>query len=674
LATAVSAALISGAPQLLAQELEEVLVTATRRATSTQDVPYNISAYRGDTLAEREITTLGEFVRQVPGISFNDVGIREAGNNSTLVMRGLTAEPGSGAGEIPNLARPTVSTYVGETPLYYNLRLTDINRVEVLRGPQGTLYGAGSLGGTLRIMPNKPDPDAMALSIRTGVSTTADADDSNYDFDAMINLPIGENAALRISGGHTYLAGFVDAESLGLRDADGAFLLEDPNDFTGSGPDRSGREDDSNEGSATHLRASLLWNASDDLEALLTYHFQESETDNYQAESFGEDRTLSLHGTNPFESDLNLATLEVTANLGFATLTSATSYYERTTETRVDASGIYDDFFSFFYFYYPRISTQSDYSATDDTFVQELRLASNTDGRIEWIAGVFYLDQELQFDTVQNMPGFEEWFGATGLSSDFGIPLPITTPPDLVFQQNRTTTFEELAFFGEVTLNISDAWQVTGGARVFQQEIGNDDDYILPMCYLINEIGFGAGFYCGEPPLGGAATRTSDDVDDSVFKVNTSYALNEDTNLYATWSQGFRNGGVNALPTVGFIDETLGGTFPNINQFSADKVDNYEIGVKGFLADRTLRYSAALYFIDWQDPQARITGFNSGVDGVSNATADAESQGLELELDGVIGEHWTYSLGYAYTDAQFAEAGALYFVDVADGLRPAGSF
>jgi iron complex outermembrane receptor protein len=672
LAAAISAALISGAPQIRAQKLEEVLVTATRRATATQDVPYNISAYMGDALAEREITTLGEFVRQVPGISFNDVGIREAGNNSTLVMRGLTAEPQSGAGEIPNLARPTVSTYVGETPVYYNLRLTDINRVEVLRGPQGTLYGAGSLGGTLRIMPNKPDPEAMDLSIRTAVSGTADAGDPNYDFDGMLNLPLGDTAALRLSGGHTYLAGFVDAVSLGLRDAEGAFLLENPDDFLGSGPDRSGREDDSNEGSATHLRASLLWSPSDDLEALLTYHFQESETDNYQAESFGEDRTLSLHGTNPFESDLNLATLELTANLGFATLTSATSYYERTTETRVDASGIYEDFFSFFYFYYPRISTQSDYSATDDTFVQELRLSSNTGGRIDWIAGVFYLDQELQFDTVQNMPGFEAWFDASGLSSYFGIPVPITTPPDLVFQQNRTTTFEELAFFGEVTLNISDAWQVTGGARVFQQEIGNDDDYILPMCYLINEIGFGAGFYCGEPPLGGAATRTSDDVDDSVFKVNTSYALNEDTNLYATWSQGFRNGGVNALPTVGFIDETLGGTFPNINQFSADKVDNYEVGLKGFLADRTLRYSAALYYIDWQDPQARITGFNSGVEGVSNATADAQSQGLELELDGVIGDNWSYSLGYAYTDAQFAEAGALYFVDVDDGTRLPG--
>jgi iron complex outermembrane receptor protein len=673
--TAIAAAITStlAAPMpALSQELEEVLVTATRRSTSTQDVPYNISAYMGDTLAEREITTLGEFVRQVPGISFNDVGLRESGNNSTLVMRGLSAEPRNGAGEIPSLARPTVSTYVGETPVYYNLRLTDINRVEVLRGPQGTLYGAGSLGGTLRIMPNKPDTEAMSGNIRTGISTTADAGDPNYDIDGMINLPLADNLALRVSAGHTYLAGFVDAVSLGLRDADGAFLLEDPNDFVGSGPDRSGREDDSNEGSATHLRASLLWNPTDDIETLLTYHFQESDADNYQAESLGEDRTLSLHGTNPFESDLNMATLEVTANLGFATLTSATSYYERTVETQVDASAIYEDFFSFFYFDYPRISTLQDFEASDETFVQELRLASDTGGRIEWIGGLFYLDQDLQFDTRQTMPGFEAWFDASGLSSYFGIPVPITSPPDLVFQQDRATTFEELALFGELTVNLSDDWQITGGMRVFEQKIGNDDTSILPTCYLINEIGFGAGFYCGAPPLGGASSRTSDKVNDQVFKLNTSYALSEDTNVYATWSQGFRNGGVNALPTVGFLDDTLGGAFPDINQFSADKVDNFEVGVKGFLANRTLRYSVAAFYIDWQDPQARIAGFNSGVEGVSNATADAQSQGFELELDGIFADHWRYTLGYAYTDAEFAESGSLYNVDLADGATLPG--
>ncbi|MEQ8262397.1 TonB-dependent receptor [Pseudohaliea sp.] len=671
LAAAVAAATLP-AQQARAQALEEVVVTATRRATSTQDVPYNISAYSGDLLDKREIINLGEFVRQVPGVSFNDRGIREAGNNSTLVMRGLSAEPGNGAGEIPNLARPTVSTYVGETPVYYNLRLTDIDRVEVLRGPQGTLYGAGSLGGTLRIMPNKPDPSVLEGSLRTSISTTEDADDPNYDFDAMINLPLGERAALRVSGGHTYLAGFVDAINLGLRDESGAFLLEDPSDFVGSGPDRSGSEEDSNEGSITHLRTSLLWNVNDDIEALFTYHYQESETDNYQAESLGEDRTLSLHGTNPFESDMNLGALEITANLGFATLTSATSYYERTTETQVDASGLYEDFFSFFYFYYPRISTVSSYDATDESFVQELRLTSNSDGPLGWIVGAFYLDQEMTFETGQSMPGFEAWFDASGLASYFGVPIPITSPPDLVYGQDRTTDFTERALFGELSYQLTDAWQVTGGVRVFEQEIGNDDTSILPTCYTILEEGFGEGFYCGMPPLGGSANSSNDTVNDEVFKLNTSYELNDDTNLYATWSQGFRNGGVNALPDVGFIDETLGGEFPNINSFSADKADNYEVGIKGFLAERSVRYSLAAYYIEWKDPQARIVGFNSGIDGVSNATADAESRGLELEIDGVVGDRFNYSLGYAYTNAEFVEDGELYTTAIADGTRLPG--
>ena len=258
LAAGVSATLAVPIPAL-AQELEEIIVTATRRATSTLDVPYNISAYGGDVIEKRQLLVLGEFVKNVPGISFNDVGLREAGNNNTLVMRGLSAEPGGGAGEIPSLARPTVSTYVGETPVYYNLRLTDIDRVEVLRGPQGTLYGAGSLGGTLRIIPNKPDTDDVALRLNASVSTTEDADDPNYNYDAMVNVPLGEQFAMRLSGGYALEAGFVDAIGLRPRDEDGAFLLEDPSDFVGSGPVvSSGTLEDSNEGSVKHARLGLL--------------------------------------------------------------------------------------------------------------------------------------------------------------------------------------------------------------------------------------------------------------------------------------------------------------------------------------------------------------------------------------------------------------------------------
>jgi outer membrane receptor for monomeric catechols len=369
---------------------------------------------------------------------------------------------------------------------------------------------------------------------------------------------------------------------------------------------------------------------------------------------------------------MSLGALEVTANLGFATLTSATSYYDVATNTRVDSSGLYEDFFSFFYFYFPRISTFSDYEASDKSFVQELRLASNSDGALKWLVGAFYLDQDLSFQTVQKMPGFEDWFDAAGLASYFGVPVPITTPPDLVYVQDRETTFTESALFGELSFQITEAWQVTGGARFFEQKIGNDDTSILPTCYTILEEGFGQGFYCGNPPLGGSSNRSKDTVSDAVYKVNTSYELNGDTNVYLTWSQGFRNGGVNALPEVGFIDETLGGQFPDINTFSADKVDNYEVGIKGFLAERSIRYSLAAYYIDWRNPQARIVGANSGIDGVSNSTADAESRGVELEIEGVVGDHISYSLGYAYTDAEFVEDGELYTTDISDGTRLPG--
>jgi outer membrane receptor protein involved in Fe transport len=670
LAAAVAATVVDPRPTF-AQQLEEVLVTATRRETSTLDVPYNISVYSGDLLQKRDILNLGEFVRQVPGLNFNDVGLREAGNNNTLVMRGLSADAQMGASEIPSLARPTVSTYIGETPVYYNLRLTDINRVEVLRGPQGTIYGSGSLGGTLRILPNKPDPEAFQTRIRGGTSSTEDAGDLNYDADVMVNVPLADNAALRVSAGYGHVAGFVDAVDIGLRDEDGAFVLEDPDDFVGSGPDRSGKKDDSNKGHIKHLRPSLLWNVTDSIEALLTYHYEESETDNYQAQSFGEDRTLSLAGLNPFDADLNLASLEVTADLGFATLTSATSGYKRKTKSRVDASGIYEDFFSYFYFYYPRISTLSDYEASDKSFVQEFRFTSNGDGPLSWIGGVFYLHQDLQFDTVQTMPGFNSWWEAAGFADYYGTPTPLTDPPDLVYDQDRSTTYEEMAVFGDITYALTEAWDITAGARVFEQKINAKDSYILPTCYVINDA-FGAGFYCGEPPLGGASTRNNDTVNDQIYKLNTSYSINEDTNAYLTWSQGFRNGGVNAFPTVGFVDDTLGGEYPNINVYRPDKVDNYEVGVKGLLADRSLRYSAAVYYIEWHDPQARITGAATGVDGVSNSNADAHSWGTELEINGILGEHWNYSLAYAYTNAEFVEDGAIYNTPISDGTKLPG--
>jgi outer membrane receptor protein involved in Fe transport len=347
-------------------------------------------------------------------------------------------------------------------------------------------------------------------------------------------------------------------------------------------------------------------------------------------------------------------------------LTSATSYYEAKTNSRVDASGIYNDFFASFYFYYPRISTLSDYDSNDEAFVQEFRLTSNGDGRVDWIVGAFYQDQEMKFDTVQTMPGFEEWFEAAGLAAYFGTPSPLTTPANLVYVQDRTTGFNEAALFGEMTFHVTDAWDVTLGGRFFRQEIDNDDTSILPTCFTILES-IGLGFYCGSPPLGGSSNRSKDSLDDQIFKFNTAYAFSDHTRAYFTWSQGFRNGGVNALPTVGFIDDSVGGQFPDVNSFSADKVDNWEVGLKGTLGERNSLYTIAVFNMEWKHPQARIFGAASGIEGVGNSTADARSQGIELEISGILGERWDYALGYSYTDAKFIEDGELYVNPVQAG-------
>ncbi len=149
--TALAAAIAASVTpaSVVAQTLEEVMVTATRRAQSTTDVPYNISATTGEQLERAGITDFTKLARSVPGLVFTESGARDSGLNSGLIIRGLNVS-GSGNTDLISIASPTVSTYVGETPMFVNLHLKDIERVEILRGPQGTLYGSGSLGGTIR--------------------------------------------------------------------------------------------------------------------------------------------------------------------------------------------------------------------------------------------------------------------------------------------------------------------------------------------------------------------------------------------------------------------------------------------------------------------------------------------------------------------------------------------
>lgn len=648
--------------------MEEITVTATRRATSIQDVPYNISATSGADLERANITDLGEYLQGMPGVNFVDVGARQSGNNSTITMRGLSADA-AGAAEIPDVAQPSVSTYVGESPVWYNIKLTDLERVEVLRGPQGTLYGAGSLGGTIRFMPNKPTTDAVYGKLTASGSSTDGSGELNHFFDGMLNLPINDSMALRFSGGVEHLDGFVDAVDLASLNEDGSFALADPDDFVGSGPRLDREVKDSNDSDIAYLRSSLLWDINEDVSALLAYQYQDTEAGNYQAVHPDRDDEVTLRRTNPFEGELDMISLEVTADLGFATLTSATSHNQVETESHTDLAGFYETLLGDLYFNYPRMSAQSEYLSEDETFVQELRLSSNGTGPLSWIGGLFYIDQDFTFETTQVMPGYEDWLVASGIWDEFGQPeLPLGRPyaKDTVYYQHREISFRELALFGEIGYQITDDWQVTVGARTFREEVDNHDTFAIPECFnLLQGIGIGEAA-CGAAPAGGATVRNSTEPSDSIFKVNSSYYLNQNTNAYITWSEGFRHGGVNGLPTAGVLDDSFGGAY-QVSQYEFDKVTNMELGVKGSLW-QTLRYSAAVFTMDWEQPQVNAGGEVSGIPGVFNATADAETRGLELDVSGTAGG-LDYSFGYTWTQAEFTEDGEIYVNPVEDGTQ-----
>ena len=198
--------------------LEEIVVTASRRATSVKDVPYNISAVSGEQIAAENLTNPVDLLRTVPGVSVVDRGVRNAGTMNNVRIRGVNSDAATLGDYVPAGAT-AVSSYVNDTPIFANFLLNDIDRVEVLRGPQGTLYGRGSMGGTVRYILRDPVIGQMSGNVNVGLSATNGSDGTNSNFEGTINFPLGETLALRANYSHVYNAGVVDYPNLYVLDA-----------------------------------------------------------------------------------------------------------------------------------------------------------------------------------------------------------------------------------------------------------------------------------------------------------------------------------------------------------------------------------------------------------------------------------------------------------------------
>lgn len=685
LAVAVTAACMSMPTATLAQEdgdslMDEILVTATRRESSVQDIPYNISAMSGEAMDLQNVVNQYDVLRAMHGVTVVDRGYRNAGTVNSIVIRGLNVDNGLN-GDIMLNAVPTVATYYDNTPLFANFLVKDIERVEVLRGPQGTLYGSGSLGGTVRYISRRPDPEAFGADLEVDYGQTSGSEGNNLAFDAMVNIPIGETTAIR--------ANYSRIDNDGVIDYVNAYQLnsfrEPLVDVNGTCTDPRSATDNEllfNNGCFENVedadsvvidfaRISLRGEPTENFSYQVTYQTQEDEIGSRRSTTLGNNNQPAgsalffEYGDDdsgqvilePSDRNVDLASLDLEWDLGFATFTSTTSTYDHEGVGESDNGGLWasggeidgtsrDWNFLFYGGEWPRPIQRAERGYDDEAFIQELRLVSNdSDSSIDWIVGAFYMDQDSSVYQLSHNPGMNLFKNACRNTGDpvcttggiYGGFWPRFYAGDLSeidFEYVRDTDFEETAIYGELTYHFSDAVRMTGGLRWFDNETVNDTILGFPL-----------------PPgsTSPAAPQSTDSDNDVLVKLNISWDFNDNNMVYATYSEGYRHGGAQAVPSLANGDPFGEPNAEAIRTFQSDSVTNIELGIKG--GTDNLRYTASIFNVDWDDPQLNTTSSFFGFFLAANGDK-ASTSGIELELEGVLADSVHYRVGYTFVEGE----------------------
>lgn len=640
LASAVSIVVagVCSAPGAYAQtqslpDVQVIEVTAQGRKENPLKIPYNISAVSGDDLEKRRVTDQNELLREVAGASVVDRGYRNSGVISGVTVRGLNVN-GSALGDYQLSAVPTVSTYVNQTPIFANFLIKDVERVEILRGPQGTLYGSGALGGTLRYITRSPELKRFGARVETAFAKVDGSDGMEKAIDLMLNAPLGEWAALRVVGGTVRNAGVVDYKNLYRLDAAGAPVA--PSGLANPAASYYTQKD-ADTVAIDYARVALLVKPSAGFQATLSFQHQADDIGGRRQPTRGNDGNGVPYGKyqngsiqlEPSTRKVGLTSLEMEVDLGFATLTSATSGYEQTGQSLSENTGFYakNNWLRSFYYNYPRPMAQADRSYADEAMSQEFRLISRKGQTFDYIAGAFYQDQDLRATQMSYLKGIQAWCAATACGGAF--------PNENDFKYDRLQNYRETSLYGELTFHISPTLRTTFGARRYDSRLDNTSSMGIPIWDAFNLF-----------PT--QTTSFSQKSTGTLYKANMAFDLSAEHLLYGTVSEGFRRGGSNAVPTTGNFAESV-----NYQSYLPDTNVNFEIGVKGRAGNH--RYSVALYRIDWKDIQIDVATPNWGFFAAQNG-GKAKSQGLELELAGALTAGLRYKLSYGYNDAKLSDA------------------
>jgi len=596
-------------------DLQEVVVSAEKRDSTVQKTPVSITAITGSDLQAQGISNLVEVAQQVPGVSFKTSGPGQ----TEFEMRGLTSTGGES---------PTVGFYLDEAALtppamaqngkvVIDPNLFDLNRIEVLRGPQGTLYGAGSMGGTIKLVTNQPDLQRFGVDAQAILSDT-DGGGFNHTENAMLNLPLAQGlAALRVVGTDRSSSGWID------RDVIDPFPLE-VNNSTRRGAVAAApvtqRFADSNWETLRGGRASLLVKPLDALsiEAGMLYQsIHQGGPNTIDVPPANEVHYQPFDVSEPFEDNFNLATLTVKYDFDSFQIVSATANWTRHQLQTQDISEAMQDYIGGFLgppADFPFATTDGGLGAgsiSEDDYTrqvsEELRVASTGSGPWQWLAGGYYSSFHATSHVYSYYDGFTALFGTNNLADN-----------------HRLLQVDQWALFGESSYQITAVLKATAGLRYF--------------LYHSNS----ATSVSGVSANGTSATLYGRAQNSGVSpKFNLAYIPNDNTTLYGTIAKGFRPGGPNSpIPPP---------CAPAPDQFGPDSVWSYELGEKMRFLDSRLSVNGAVYYEDWSNIQQQVAP-GCGYKFTTNA-GKAKVYGAELEVAVIPAVGLTLSQSVGYTHA-----------------------
>lgn len=591
--------------------LETIIITARKALESQQEVPVTVSALTPRTLEQENIGNFDDFSFLVPTLSFVGTG---PGGARPFIRGVATDSPELGAS---SGAQPSVAIYLDEQPISsigrnLDVYVTDIAAIEVLPGPQGTLYGASSQSGTIKYITNKPDASEFSGRFEVEYADTKNGESSNV-VKGFLNIPLVEDkAALRVVGWSDNQGGYIDNVAGTQFNPDGQGITLDNRDFV---------EDDFNDTNNSGIRAQLGINLNESWTATASYLSQKLERDGvfgHDPEDVG-DLQVSRFFNDGYRDNAEQLGLTVEGDIGEYSLIYAGTFLDRDVDYQVDYSAYslaspYIEYYVCDYDGTPTFTNCGDSRAqfTENTNYRrqnhEVRLQSPRDRRLKFLLGAFYEDNEQDFNLEWRSPG------TTAAGS--------VRPNGVWFFTDNLRDDEQFSIFGETTFDLTETLSATFGVRYFDA--------------TASLTGQSASLFLD------AQVDLTTKESDFIFKGNLSWQVTPDHLIYATYSEGFRVGGINREPVAGIIPEN----------YTSDFIQNYEIGWKTEWLDGRVRFNGSAYYLDWSNVQLSTVDFSASFLTFVSNLGEASVKGVEADLTALISEGLTWTGSASYSDAE----------------------